>query len=77
MSFKKLDDGVYLILLIGILENFFLPEYSYYPSPKAYEQKLENCKFLFNLIDDAGLNRPNCRPEGIFSYIIINLNPNY
>ena len=68
MSFIKLDDGVYLILLIGILENFFLPEYSYYPSPKAYEQKLENCKFLFNLIDDAGLNRPNCRPEGIFSF---------
>jgi len=67
---SQLDDGVYLILLIGLLENYFLPEYAYHPSPKTYEHKLENCKYLFQLMDDAGLNRPNCRPEGNF-YIII------
>lgn len=61
----QLDDGVHLILLIGILENFYLPEYAYCSAPKEYDQKLENCKFLFQLMDEAGLQKPNCRPEDI------------
>ena len=68
---SQLNDGVYLLLLIGLLENYFLPEYAYHPAPTSYEHKLENCKFLFQLMDDAGLSRPNCRPEGIYILNII------
>lgn len=49
---------------MGLLDNYFVPEYAYIPNPKSHEQKLENCKFLFELIEDAGLQHPNCKPEG-------------
>lgn len=49
---------------MGLLENFFVPEYAYVSNPTNYEQKLENSKFLFELIEDAGLQQPNCKPEG-------------
>ena len=61
---NQLADGVNLILLMGILENYFVPEYAYYPTATGLEQKLANCKLLFELIDDACLQRPNCNPEG-------------
>jgi parvin len=61
---SQLDTGVALILLLGILENYFIPEYAYHAKPDNTQQKLENCKFLFELIDDAGLPEPNCNPEG-------------
>jgi hypothetical protein len=49
---------------MGILENYFVPEYAYIQNPKSAEQKYENCKFLFELIEDAGLQVPNCQPDG-------------
>ena len=61
----QLSDGVYFILLMGVLENYFVPEYLYCPTPNTSEQKLVNSKLLFELIDDAGLQRPNCNPEDI------------
>ena len=63
---NQLDDGVCLILLMGILENYFVPDYAYHAKPANVQQKLENCKFLFELIDEAGLPEPNCHPEGKF-----------
>lgn len=47
-----------------ILDDYFIPEYSYIKNPQTYEDKLENCKLLFELIEDAGLQQPNCKPEG-------------
>ncbi len=51
---------------MGILENYFIPDYAYHAKPTNVQQKLENCKFLFELIDEAGLPEPNCHPEGKF-----------
>ena len=50
---------------MGILEGYFIPEYAYYSKPSCMEQKIENSKFLFELIEDAGLQSPNCMPEDI------------
>lgn len=66
-----MENGVHLILLMGLLDNYFVPEYAYVQNPKTYEQKLENCKFLFELIEDAGLQQSNCQPEGSF-FVVYN-----
>ncbi len=50
---------------MGLLENYFVSEYAYNWKAETHEQKLVNCKLLFELIDDAGLPRPNCNPEDI------------
>ena len=66
---SQLDDGVAIILLMGILENYYVPEYAYHAKPVTLQQKIENCKFLFELIEEVGLSEPNCRPEGtVFNF---------
>lgn len=61
----QLDNGIHLIMLMGILEGYYIPEFAYYATADTSEKKLENCRFLFELIDDAGLQKPNCLPEDI------------
>jgi hypothetical protein len=53
-------------MLMAILENYYVPEYAYNSEPITHEHKLQNCKLLFDLLDEAGLPRPNCNPEGNF-----------
>lgn len=52
---------------MGILEGYFIPLNLFHAEPVSDEQKVENCRFLFKLIDDAGLQKPNCSPQEIAS----------
>ncbi len=61
----ELNDGVKLISLMGVLENYFVPDFSYHPNPILFEQKIENISFLFDLMDDVGLPEPTCKAEDI------------
>lgn len=60
----QFHDGVYLTLLMGLLEGFFVPLYSFNLTPKDTEQKVHNVTFAFELMEDVGLSRPKARPEG-------------
>ena len=62
---KKLNDGVKLIYLMGILGNYYIPEYSYHSNPKSYEEKVDNIRLLFDLMEDVKLAVPVCKPEDI------------
>lgn len=62
---SKLDDGVYLIMLIGLLQDYYIPDYCYHKQPCSYEQKIENIQFLFELLEETQFNIPLCRPEDI------------
>jgi parvin len=64
-TYLKLNDGVYFILLMGLLEGYFVPDHAYNWPATTAEQRQANCKLLFELIDDAGLPRPNCNPDDI------------
>lgn len=33
-------DGVYLILLMGLLEDYFVPLYNFFLTPESFEQKV-------------------------------------
>lgn len=57
-------DGVYLVLLMGMLEGYFVPLYSFNLTPESFEQKVHNVRFAFELMTDAGLPKPKARPEG-------------
>ena len=62
---KQFADGVYLCLLIGILEGYFIPLYDFYLTPKTFDEKVSNVAFAFELMQDAGLPQPKPRPEDI------------
>jgi len=61
----QFHDGVFLVLLIGLLEGFFVPLYSFYKRPDDFDQKVHNVNFAFELMQDVGLDKPKARPEGI------------
>jgi len=58
-------DGVYLCLLMGLLEDYFVPLYDFHLTPHTFEDKVHNVSFAFELMQDAGLPRPKPRPEDI------------
>lgn len=62
-------DGVCLVLLMGLLEGFFVPLYDFYLTPKDFDQKVHNVSFAFELMQDVGLAKPKARPEGTFFMI--------
>lgn len=74
MEVQDLDtqfhDGVYLTLLMGLLEGFFVPLYSFNLYPQSFEQKVHNVHVAFDLMQEIGLAAPKARPEGnsIFLY---------
>ena len=62
----QFSDGVYLVLLMGLLEGYFTPLFSFFLTPKDFDQKVHNVNFAFERMMDAGLPRPKARPEGRF-----------
>ncbi|XP_011501400.1 PREDICTED: beta-parvin [Ceratosolen solmsi marchali] len=62
---NQFHDGVFLTLLLGLLEGFFVPLGSFHLTPKTHEQKVHNVSFAFELMQDVGLPKPKARPEDI------------
>ncbi|XP_034005120.1 uncharacterized protein LOC117497281 isoform X8 [Trematomus bernacchii] len=56
-------DGVYLILLMGLLEDYFVPLFNFFLTPESFERKVHNVAFAFELMQDGGLKKPKARPE--------------
>uniref|UniRef100_A0A670XY43 Parvin beta n=1 Tax=Pseudonaja textilis TaxID=8673 RepID=A0A670XY43_PSETE len=62
---KKFADGVYLVLLMGLLEDYFVPLHHFFLTPESFDQKVHNVSFSFELMQDAGLKKPKARPEDV------------
>jgi len=58
-------DGVYLCLLAGLLDGYFVPLYDFYLSPQSFDEKVTNVSLAFQLMMDGGLPQPKARPEDI------------
>ncbi|XP_046920780.1 beta-parvin isoform X1 [Lynx rufus] len=58
-------DGVYLVLLMGLLEDYFVPLYNFHLTPDSFDQKVHNVAFAFELMLDGGLKTPKARPEDV------------
>ena len=68
MIILQFHDGLYLTFLMGLLEGYFVPLYSFNLTPTTFDQKVHNVAFAFELMMDAGLPKPKARPEGIFFF---------
>lgn len=62
---SQFHDGVYLIVLLGLLEGFYVPLYDYHVTPHDFEQKVHNVSFFFQLMLDIGLPKSKARPEDV------------
>jgi parvin len=62
---SQFHDGVYLIMLMGLLEGFFVPLYSFHATPRDFDQKVHNVSFAFELMEEVGLKKPKARPEDV------------
>eukprot|EP00794_Sanderia_malayensis_P008633 gene8633-9565_t len=62
---KQFHDGVYFILLVGLLEGYFVPLHMFHLTPKGFEQKVHNVDFALELVQDAGLGKPKAKAEDI------------
>jgi len=62
---SQFSDGVYLCLLTGLLEGYFVPLYDFHLTPQVFEEKVHNVSLAFELMLDAGLPQPKARPEDI------------
>ncbi|XP_076759233.1 beta-parvin-like isoform X2 [Xylocopa sonorina] len=61
----QFHDGVFLTLLLGLLEGFFVPLGSFHLTPRTHDQKVHNVSFAFDIMQDIGLPKPKARPEDI------------
>lgn len=61
----QFKDGVYLVLLMGLLEGYFVPLYSFDLQALTYEQKIHNVTFAYKLMYEADLQRPRARVQDI------------
>lgn len=62
----QLHDGVYLLMLIGFLEGYYIPYYEYRVPAKNDEEKLHNVRLAFEHLVDAGIyTHPRVRPADI------------
>ena len=62
---SQLSDGVYLCLIVGILEGYFIPLYEFHLTPQTFDEKVHNVTFAFQLMESAGLQKMKPRPEDI------------
>uniref|UniRef100_A0A671LCA6 Alpha-parvin-like n=1 Tax=Sinocyclocheilus anshuiensis TaxID=1608454 RepID=A0A671LCA6_9TELE len=62
---KKFADGVYLVLLMGLLEGYFVPLYNFFLIPEHFDHKVHNVSFSFELMQDGNMEKPKPRPEDI------------
>lgn len=66
----QFHDGVYLTLLIGLLEGFFVPLFTFHLTPQTFEEKVHNVVLAFELMQDVGLAKPKARPEGKVTFVM-------
>jgi len=62
---NQFSDGVFLVLLVGLLESYFVPLYEFSITPQVFDEKVKNVDLAFELMQDAGLPKPKARPEDI------------
>uniref|UniRef100_A0A095ADN3 Endopeptidase Clp n=3 Tax=Schistosoma TaxID=6181 RepID=A0A095ADN3_SCHHA len=64
-----MSDGVYFILLLGLLGNYFVPLHAYHITPTTDAQKLANLQVAFQLAHDVeGIDLEYNQPESVLRH---------
>ncbi|KAG9280762.1 gamma-parvin-like [Astyanax mexicanus] len=64
---QQFADGVFLLLLIGQLEDFFIPLYEFYLSPNGESEMLHNVTLALDILSDREVQVSGINPEDIVS----------
>ena len=64
---KQLSDGFLLLLLLGMLGDFFVPLHCCYQTPANEEEKLANVRLAFELMQDMDIPLKKVLPEDVVS----------
>ncbi|KAK4472816.1 hypothetical protein MN116_004032 [Schistosoma mekongi] len=65
----EMSDGVYFILLLGLLGNYFVPLHAYHITPTTDAQKLSNLQVAFQLAYDVeGIDLESNQPESVLRH---------
>ncbi|KAH8854398.1 Beta-parvin [Schistosoma japonicum] len=65
----EMSDGVYFILLLGLLGNYFVPLHAYHITPTTDAQKLANLQVAFQLAHDVeGIDLESNQPESVLRH---------
>lgn len=51
----QFQNGVNLVLMMGLLEGYYMPTYMFHYSPVTFDEKLDNVQLSFQLMEEAGL----------------------
>jgi len=62
---EDFSNGVYIIWLIGLIKNIFVPSYNYKENPSSYSEKLENVNFSLYLLNNLGINCSKIKPSDV------------
>jgi len=62
---NQFSDGVFLVLIVGLLEGYFVPLYEFHLTPQSFDEKVNNVSLAFELMQDSGLPKPKARPEDL------------
>merc|ERR1712062_819884 len=62
---NQFSDGVFLVLIVGLLEGYFVPLYEFHLTPQSFDEKVNNFSLAFELMQDSGLPKPKARPEDL------------
>ncbi|VDL62230.1 unnamed protein product [Hymenolepis diminuta] len=67
---RQMSDGVYLLLLMGLLEGYFIPLHRYHLTPRTDEQKLANLQLVIQLMQEMEGIEPgsSTRPDDILRH---------
>lgn len=63
----QFQDGVFLILLMGLLEGYFVPLYKFHLQVSNNDEKQRNIQFAFFLMKEAGMPEPKSRGADIMN----------
>lgn len=61
----QFQDGVFLVLLMGLLEGYFVPLHNFHLQVSSHEEKIKNVQFAYKLMSEAGLPTPRSRVADI------------
>ncbi|ORX87568.1 hypothetical protein BCR32DRAFT_289224 [Anaeromyces robustus] len=60
---EDFSNGVYIIWLIGLIKNIFIPSYQYKEEPSSYTDKVDNVNFIIFLLNNLGINCSKIKPN--------------
>jgi parvin len=50
---SQFHNGVYLVMMLGLLEGYYVPLYMFHHNPVGYDEKLDNVKLALRLMEES------------------------